>query len=976
MTREKALTRWRLFALLLLAFGVATADAFERSHVWDGSENGLWLESGNWALSRGPTPGDDLTFPSSGFWKTTVNNYPVGTTFGRITYSGAGYEVFGNRLGLSDGLIATHTSGVTTFGPEVGLAGNIFFTAQSAGTRLDLLGLVTLSNAYGATFAGAGLVQVSNAVRRVPNFAGGVAIIKDGTGTALLTKSNDLNGGAVLVRGGTLALAHHFALGDAGTTIVSNGATLALSGNVRLDSGPITLAGTLRSDLGANVTLDPITLSGANAAFDVPGSLTVSGVVAGAVGFTKLGGSGLWLRANNTYSGPTALNQGLLVVDGIQPGSAIMLNGGILGGRGTVGPIISLMGGGLIDKSGGAETQSCGGLELNGATTIHLSVIGAGSGPRASQLVVNGPVNLGGSILAVQFHPTSFSPVAGDSILIVRNDDLDPIVGTFANLPEGAVTNLSSGEDLICRVSYAGGDGNDVVLTVLPNQRIWEGSQNGNWNDPGNWESSFYAPKPGDDLIFPAGAARLSTTNNLGLNIPFHSVVFTGNGYTLHGNQILLRNGVVAAMPSSTNRIALPLRLETNVTFTASNGASLLILTNLNTDGEALTLAGEGEHRVSGVISGSGSLVKLGIGLATLSGSNTYSGPTQVREGTTLIMRNGALGSAAGNTVVVPGASLATIAGLDISEPLTLGGTLEHMVSSNGTCVWSGPIVLQGATPRIAVENSTLLISGVISGAGSLTKQGAGTLRLDANNVYSGTTVLSEGILQVNGQQPQSIVQFNGGTLTGSGTGMIGHLVAAGSAPKIIDPGLTFGVLITSNLLLNSFTEFKLDLNGTNPGGNHDQLLVRGTIQLGNCHLVAGAGAGLAVGQVLRIIDNDGTDAVNGTFNGVPEGGKVTASNGIILEVTYHGGDGNDVEVRIANPPSIISSVSRTPEGFMEVRGQGFPNVLYTLEASTTLLPGSWAAITVDLADAAGLYELVDVDAGTYPRRFYRVSSP
>ena len=100
------------------------------------------------------------------------------------------------------------------------------------------------------------------------------------------------------------------------------------------------------------------------------------------------------------------------------------------------------------------------------------------------------------------------------------------------------------------------------------------------------------------------------------------------------------------------------------------------------------------------------------------------------------------------------------------------------------------------------------------------------------------------------------------------------------------------------------------------------------------------------------------------------------SSNGMQLRITYQGGDGNDVELTVQNPPSRISTVSRTPEGYTSLSGQGLPNVLYTLEASMALLPGSWQVVAVDLADPSGVYEFLDVDAPTYAHRFYRVSSP
>jgi hypothetical protein len=209
---------------------------------------------------------------------------------------------------------------------------------------------------------------------------------------------------------------------------------------------------------------------------------------------------------------------------------------------------------------------------------------------------------------------------------------------------------------------------------------------------------------------------------------------------------------------------------------------------------------------------------------------------------------------------------------------------------------------------------------------------------------------------------------------------MVGQVFAAGTAPKRIDPGpgssLGSRTLSTSNIVLNSFTTFGLALDGASAGVNSDQLIVRGSVNLNGCRFVATAGSGLAVGNVLRVIDNDGTDAIAGTFDGVPEGGTVVANNGLVLRVSYRGGDGNDVQVVVENPPSTITGLNATPEGFVRIIGQGLPNVTYTLEASNTLRPGSWTLVTADLSDGTGGYEFIDVDATNFPQRFYRVFSP
>jgi hypothetical protein len=51
----------------------------------------------------------------------------------------------------------------------------------------------------------------------------------------------------------------------------------------------------------------------------------------------------------------------------------------------------------------------------------------------------------------------------GDAFIVIDNDGTDPVSGTFAGLPEGGTITTTEGARY--RISYAGGDGNDVVLT-------------------------------------------------------------------------------------------------------------------------------------------------------------------------------------------------------------------------------------------------------------------------------------------------------------------------------------------------------------------------------------------------------------------------------------------------------------------------------------------------------------------------------
>ncbi len=85
-----------------------------------------------------------------------------------------------------------------------------------------------------------------------------------------------------------------------------------------------------------------------------------------------------------------------------------------------------------------------------------------------NRMRVDGVVNLAGNVFISDF----FGVEVGQSFVFILNDGIDPIVGTFAGLPEGALRSLGNG--LALQVSYhANGDGgavgNDFGVTVVEN---------------------------------------------------------------------------------------------------------------------------------------------------------------------------------------------------------------------------------------------------------------------------------------------------------------------------------------------------------------------------------------------------------------------------------------------------------------------------------------------------------------------------
>jgi hypothetical protein len=149
----------------------------------------------------------------------------------------------------------------------------------------------------------------------------------------------------------------------------------------------------------------------------------------------------------------------------------------------------------------------------------------------------------------------------------------------------------------------------------------------------------------------------------------------------------------------------------------------------------------------------------------------------------------------------------------------------------------------------------------------------------------------------INGQQPASSVDVSAAATLG-GTGTVGTIFAASGAT--IAPGMSAGVLrADAGLLLVTGATFAVEIASA---ASADQLRVTGTVSMGDPTLAIAVAAGvtLPVGTRFTIIDNDGSDAIAGTFGNLDEGANVIAQRHTFA-VSYHGGDGNDVVLTVTN---------------------------------------------------------------------------
>lgn len=196
---------------------------------------------------------------------------------------------------------------------------------------------------------------------------------------------------------------------------------------------------------------------------------------------------------------------------------------------------------------------------------------------------------------------------------------------------------------------------------------------------------------------------------------------------------------------------------------------------------------------IANTISGSGSLEKSGTGALTLSGTNTYTGGTTVNGGRLTVSSDANLGAANGSVTLATG--LLQITGTGFTQL-----TRDLAVTNNA---------------GLENKDADLVVSGALSGTGTLNKFGAGSL------IYNGDGSSFSGSLNI-----------AGGTLGGSGT--IGGTVRIQSGATL-SAGNSPGTLNVGELILfsGSTSEFELGTAGTVGGITNDLVIVAGNLVLG-----------------------------------------------------------------------------------------------------------------------------------------------
>ena len=172
--------------------------------------------------------------------------------------------------------------------------------------------------------------------------------------------------------------------------------------------------------------------------------------------------------------------------------------------------------------------------------------------------------------------------------------------------------------------------------------------------------------------------------------------------------------------------------------------------------------------------------------------------------------------------------------------------------------------------------------------SGSVTKEGPGTLTLLGDSTVSNTTSVLDGTLEVIGNVDSSILVGSTAKLVGTGS------VADTSVEGILAPGRSIGTLTLGSTAFAAGSQYIVE---TEPVGNSDSIIVRGTVDLGSADLdISFQSGSYAPRTQYLIIDNDGNDQVVGEFASVNTTNQPASS---LVNIDNSGGDGNDVVVTL-----------------------------------------------------------------------------
>ncbi len=815
------------------------------------SKSGVAINSGS--LTIGAATVREMSNTQLGYIPVTVN---AGGTLDLNGFS----DTIGTSLTLNDGTVLT---GAGTLWLDDNATITVSVTPSVSG-NLQLQGTTCT-------------IQGSGSLYLYANVSGSVNIVKDGTVGVLLYGANTFTGTLTASTGGYIYALNNLALGATnGGTIINDSAYLALGNGISITGEALTMntSDSYALDSVGSVTntwAGPISLSqdtmvyvATNGLFEIIGSIT------GAGGLTKWGPGTLTFSGTtgNYYSGVTTVNEGQLDLNKSPDVGAFSWTGLVIG-DGTGTDTVRCRQAHQIWADGKPVTiNSSGVLNLNGFqdSAIPLTM-------RGGQITTGA-----GSVLLA------------DTLTVLPEATTATINGNASLYRAVIITNTghSLTYDLTINAIISGGNG--ITKTGAGAVRL-------------NAANTFSGP-----VTINQGTLSCWNSDALG-NTNTAATVNSGGTLHLAGNLTIGLKPLVLNGPGWDGAAFVG-------ALAASDGVSSWAGVITNASDSTIYVYGTRTLDLSGPISGPGSLTKAGTGTNIFSGTtaNTYSGTTRVDAGTLVLDKSSGVKSVPGNLVIGDGSG---------SDVVILGSNNQIAVAAD-VFIQSGGLLECGAyyalidTLRgsgtvnfgtlgylaVGEDDGTSTFDGPMTGIGfgagyTLAKMGSGTFTMNGDASFTAgiTHVYDSGKLIVNGSLASAVTVDSAAALGGTGT--VGALTANGT----ISPGVSPGRLGCGNVAFGSSSSLAIELNGNTAGSGHDQLNVAGSVTLTGAALSPlTVGFQPAEGDQFVIVNNNGSDAVTNTFDGLAEGAVVSDSTGKFdFRISYAGGTGNDVVLTMTN---------------------------------------------------------------------------
>ncbi|HYP17946.1 MAG TPA: MBG domain-containing protein, partial [Opitutus sp.] len=441
-------------------------------------------------------------------------------------------------------------------------------------------------------------------------------------------------------------------------------------------------------------------------------------------------------------------------------------------------------------------TGASASLDVPLAGNKGLGKAGAGTLVLTQPLDLTGQLNVSGGTL--RFAPGS--SMSASTVTVSAGGTLDLNGGTFT--ASGGTTVNGNGGSLIVNAgtgTFAAVNTNNSANGLI---RVNGGTFSAaSINIP---RSSDGTPSFASGFVVTGGSATVATTIGVGTNNSWGSMSVEGGSLSV--------GGVITVGNQGTGGRGGQLRV-TGGTFAAN--ASIVLGARANNISRANFTGGT--STVASIVLGSAPAVTSGSATLTVDGGTLYLGSGGIvatGSGTfssNLVLSSGVLGASADWATALP-------------VFLPAGGNITL------------------STADASGEPHDITLSGLVSGAGGLTKTGAGTLILRGDHTYTGPTVLDGGGLQVHGSLASPVVlnetavlglssapvslgsdlTWNGGAaiaLPIGATGRSGQLAVAGAFTKgnggsfsfAFDPGEGFAAGNTYTIATFTSTNFTAD---------------------------------------------------------------------------------------------------------------------------------------------------------------------